>query len=282
MTEATSTPLNKIEQQGVFLFRFGEKEHLELMRETGAIRWGSPVSFEEPERPVPDPIVVDKSEGQTLSSEFIFCVAGFLGQNKDHLENSVSWQPLARLVATMIDPKSTIPRPYMMPILDSGRFLGALCHGFISSLSQLQRNSESEMVSCGAYTEKYFRFLCGFVHYGETPLDSPDPRFVVQEKDRDECEFRFLGQSDITFTWDSVIQDWYPVCVPPALLQDITDPPVPAEQLLCPAWRKSLVDRVNIDCHDWAKHKFDIDLLNRDSNVYTTIERLPDSMQSPK
>ncbi len=279
MTKPTSKPLNKIEQQGVFLFRFGEKDHLEMMRETGAIRWSCPVSLGEPERPVPDPIVLDKSEGKTLQSEFIFCVAGFLGQKFDHLRNSDVWPPLARLVSIMLNEEREIVRPYLMPILDSGRFLGAMYHGFICSLCQLQR---SEIESWGTYSSEYYRFLCGLVHYGETPQDSPDLRFVGQEEDRDECEFRFLGQSDITFTWDSIVQNWYPVCVPSALLQDITDPPVPTEQLLDPVWRRNLVDRVNINCHDWIKYKFDIDFLNPNNNVYAAIDQLPNSMRSPR
>lgn len=277
MTQTTSTPLNKIEQQGVFLFRFGEKDHLELMRQTGAIRWGSPVSFEEPERLVPDPIVIDKSEGETLPSEFIFCVAGFLGQNKDHLRDSDLWPPLARLIEIM--PKQK--RPYVMPILDSGRFLGTMFRGFIYSRCQLKRSTESEIEASGGFATEYFRFLCGFVHYGETPQDSPDPRFVGQEEDRNECEFRFSGQSDITFTWNSVVQNWYPVCVPPTLFQNITAPPVPAQKLCDPVWRRRLLDQVNTDCHNWIEHRFDIDLLNYD-NIYTAAGQLPNSMQSPR
>lgn len=270
MTRSMSTPINKIEQQGIFLFRFGEKDHLELMREVGAIRWKYPPSLGEPERLVSDPMVLDQSEGEIFPSEFVFCVAGFLGRERSHLSNSNSWPPLERLVSIMLDQKRKFVRPYVMPILDSGRFLGAMCHGYISSLSRLERRSKSmdrDYVS-GAYTAGKFRFICGFVDYGEVSPDNPDLRFVGQEKDRDECEFRFLGQSDLTFTWESVIQDWYPVCVPHELFQKITDLPVPTEQLLDPVWRKSLVDRMNIDCQDWARHKFNLDLLDLSKLAY--------------
>ena len=208
------------------------------MRKTGVVRWGAPVSFGEPPRPVPDPAVRGHTDSKT---EFVFCVAGFPGQKRSHLRNPELWPPLARLVAMMRDRERPIVRPYVMPILDTGRFLGTLYWGFARALSHVRRSSHPETGNDmrGGVTSAEHRFACGFVDYGKVPADRPVSRFAGKKVDRDECEFRFLGRSDITFTWESEKQDWYPICVPLALFQGITAPPVPTEQLLDATWRQA-------------------------------------------
>ena len=238
-------------RQGVFLFRFGEKrEHLDLMRQKGILRWGEPSSYGEPERPTPEYYSSCTLNKNTKASTFIFCCSGFLGENKQHLLDSEVWPPLKHLVEAMCDKSRDFTRPFVMPILDPRRFLCALEWSHKWSLGNLQHHdhnsSSPDFIGHGGE----YKFTCGFVDYDN---NAPVPEFNIDPKDRDESEFRIMGKAPISFTWNHEIQNWYPIYIPPVLFQKMTDPPVPACKLLDSNWRRGLIERMCIDCPEWPK-----------------------------
>ena len=263
-------------QQGVFLFRFGEKDHLDLMRRTGVLRWGDPRSYDEPPRPQLDVAIRGELRKEIEYSTFIFCCSGFLGKDRRQLMDSALWPKLDRLVNIMCDQSRCIVRPYVMPILDAGQFLGALSWSYITAPSNLQRCDSEGVISCGVTTATH-QVECTFVNYDGNPSLS---EFNVKAEDRDESEFRIVGKSDISFTWDSVRQNWYPVYIPPAILQNITGTPVPAECLYDATWRRKLIEQMHTECFDWQnyKGKYNLDTLNE---VASMMKEIPKSMWSP-
>lgn len=264
-------------KQGVFLFRFGIKEHLDLMRETGILRWGDPSSYGEPRRPVTDAFTKDTLVENSKPSTFIFCCSGFLGENRNDLLDRNHWPPLKRLIDIMHDESRPFVRPWVMPILDSRIFLGALQWSFTRAPSNLQRHDHQEPeASCGITTCEH-KFTCGFVDYD---YEAPVHEFNVNAKDRDESEFRIMGQSDVSFTWNSEKQNWYPILIPASVLQKVTEPPVPASKLLDAVWRRDIIERMRTDCNDWHKYQGrDRDLLQRLSTTTSVIRGIPQSMK---
>ena len=238
-------------KQGVFLFRFGEKEHLELVRQTGILRWGDPKSYGEPERPIPDAFTKDTLNETSKISTFIFCCSGFLGKNRQQLLDCKPWSHLECLVEVMCDKNRKIVRPWVMPILDARQFLGALQWSFTRALSNLHRYDNQNLRSWGDVTTCEHRFTCGFVNYDNKATVS---EFNVKPQDKDESEFRIMGQSDISFTWNSEEQNWYPIHIPPVVLQKVTDSPVPARMLLDAVWRRDLIGRMRTECAGWSQY----------------------------
>ena len=238
-------------RQGVFLFRFGEKrEHLDLMRQKGILRWGTPSSYGEPERPIPEYYSSGTLNKNAKISTFIFCCSGFLGENKQHLLDSEVWPPLRHLVEVMCDESRQFVRPFVMPILDPGRLLCALEWSHKWALGNLQHcDHDSLSPKFDGYSGEY-RFTCGFVDYDN---NAPVSEFNVDPRDRDESEFRIMGKAPLSFTWNREVQNWYPIYIPPALVQQMTDPPVQTCKLLDSDWRRSLIERMCTDCSMWPQ-----------------------------
>ena len=260
-------------KQGVFLFRFGIEEHLNLMRNTGILRWGEPLSYGESKRPITDAFIKDTLTENSKTSTFIFCCSGFSGDNKNNLLDHNIWPPLKRLVSIMCDERRPFVRPWVMPILDTGQFLGALQWSFNRAPSNLQRHDHQETKAFCNITTYEHRFTCGFVDYDNK---APVHEFNVNPEDRDESEFRIMGQSDVSFTWNSEKQNWYPIYIPTSVLQKITEPPVPASKLLDDVWRCNLIERICTDCAEWPKYQGHEEDL---SPIVPGIRSIPQSMK---